>query len=145
MSEGSVLPECDYEQPESVVRAFIAAMHGWEVESKRLSREAGNASDPAAYWVPVTERMNAIFKSYCTRKERPHGRQGSFQDPPEYDPSREQVLRSEVEKRRVMVDTERQAIFAGGRHRYVLLREGGKWLIDSVKQELQGRWERGIL
>lgn len=136
---------CDYNDPESVVHAFIAAMNQWERDAWQAMRAVRDSDQPASYQAETLRKLHAVFAAYCTSRKRPYGRQGSFQNPPEYDPQNETVHSSSVEKSRASVDTIRNAILAGGRHRYILHRQAGQWRIDSVKHEHDGNWEISIL
>ena len=73
--------------------------------------------------------MDAVFTMYCTARDRPYGRQASFQRPPEYDPERETITRTEILRNKAFVDTERVAVLGGGSYRYVLHKVAGRWLI----------------
>ena len=141
------LPECDFGDPGSVVTAFITAMNAWEIaawKAQRASRESGNQS---AYQSPVLAEMNRIFRAYCTPKERKRGRKGSFQRPPEYDPDNEAIMDVAVDdgQRRAFVTTKRQAVLGGGAYRYTLHNRHGKWLIENLKRESDGKWINHIL
>jgi hypothetical protein len=117
--------------PEVVLRGFITAMNRWERESWAASKAARNTDNPASYWTLVIEHMNAIFAQFCTRRERPYGRQGSFRHPPEYDPDTEQILEVvEESARRVHIITQQQTGFKT-KCRYVLLKQQGQWRIDN--------------
>ena len=150
MAKNQDLPGCDYDNPESVVMAFITAMNAWEKESFRLHREARGSADPASYHSMVLEEMQDIFAKYCTLKERPYGRHGSFQNPPEYDPQSEKIIGSGIDPEpgkqgRAFVETEREAILGGGVYKYVLYKKSGRWLIDNLKCEVDNNWVRHIL
>jgi hypothetical protein len=70
--------QCDFDDPASVVLAFVAAMNGWEVRSWQLQRACRDSDDPSSYQPDVLSEMAAIFALYCTPKERKFGRNGSF-------------------------------------------------------------------
>ena len=138
--------ECDYSSPESVVAAFISAMHAWEVESWDARARARHSDDPSSYIPEVQESQDGLFARFCTPRDRPYGRHGSFQKPPEYDPAREKIIRSGVQSTsRAWVETERESGLGGGRYQYVLHKRGAKWLIDSVKSEDNEKWMRSTL
>lgn len=132
--------EIDYSNPESVVRKFISAMNTWEIESHNLSKQGKG-------FEIITENMNKIFELYCTKKERPYGRNGSYQRPPEYDPETETIIKSTVEKQnKALVITSRNAILGGGIYKYVLYKKSGKWLIDNLKfEESEGNYTNAVL
>jgi len=126
--------------PELVVQQFIQAMNAWELAAWKLGRAARDAADPAAYQHQVLASQLEVFSKFCTARDRPHGRQGSFQRPPEYDPEREPIVGVEIRGSRAYVDTTRDAVLDGGLRRYVLHRHEGVWLIDSAKTMVEGAW-----
>ena len=132
-------------QPAEVVEEFIRAMNAWGLAAWQLHRAARDSADPASYQEQVLAMQHEVFAKYCTARERPRGRQGSFQRPPEYDPEREQVTQVDVTEDRAYVDTEREAILGGGAHRYVLHHKHGVWLIDSLKESVDGAWIPKVL
>jgi hypothetical protein len=131
---------------ESVVTAFIRAMHEWELDAWRTERGARQGRDPEP-WTEIRAGQERVFAAYCTTRDRPYGRQASFQHPPEYDPAGEDVSGVEVRGRTAQVETERRAPLGGGRRRYQLQARADRWLIDSVKglADGSGRWENRIL
>ena len=82
-----------------------------------------------------------MFARRCTAKERPHGRRGSFGQPPEYQPAHERVLETCLESpRRAAVYTQ-EGTGTRRKLRYVLRRQAGRWRIDGKKSENSaGRW-----
>lgn len=75
--------------------------------------------------------MQAIFDQFCTPRERPYGsRGGGYSERPEYDPRDTRGEGKTLGPRRVEIETSR-----GGpvpeRVKYVLLKVGGMWLVDS--------------
>lgn len=117
--------------PHDVLLAFITAMHEWEKEAWLESRRTRSDTNPSAYQLGVAQRMNAIFAAYCTPKQRLQGRNGSFQHPPEYDPSTEKILDLiEASPMRVLIHTQQESGFRN-RCQYVLLQLRGLWRIDS--------------
>lgn len=131
--------------PESIITAFIRAMNEWELRAWDASRKARTTSDPESYWPEVAATLDRVFAEFCTTRERPQGREASFQRPPEYDPESERVVGHEIAGNRAYVDTEREAPLGGGRLRYTLHQRGGKWLIDNVKQKSGDGWTKSIL
>jgi len=131
--------------PEVVVEHFIRAMNVWEIAAWKLARAARDTMTPASHQHQVTAAQIEVFAKHCTARERPQGRQGSFQRPPEYDPEREMIVRVEVQGARAYVDTHRDAVLGGGPHRYVLHRCNGTWLIDSLKETVDGAWVPKVL
>ena len=136
---------CDFSSPESVTRSFIEAMHHWEIESEQARRAARKTEDPASCQLSSREKVNEIFQFFCTQKERKYGRQGSFQSPPEYDPEKEKIIAAKEEGNLAEVESEREAILGGGRYRYVLRKQNGRWLIDTLKFYDLDDWKPHIL
>lgn len=138
---------CGFNEPTSVVSAFIAAMNKWEIESWNAMQAARESEKPFSYQEGVSMRMKKIFDLYCTKKERKYGRLGSFQQPPVYDLSMEKIISIAIDEKSIkaVVESEREAILSGGKYRYVLFRKNGKWLIDNLKHERNRKWERAIL
>lgn len=133
--------------PVQVLRAFMTAMNEWERNSYQEFEKVRNGDGD---WISERQHrlqgINEIFAQYCTPKDRPLGRQGSFGHPPEYDPETEQVLEIvEESKRRVVIYTQEGTRFRN-KCRYVLLCKGDKWLLDSKQwQDVEGKWQRGAL
>ena len=136
------LPKCDFDDPEAVVASFVRAMNAWELEAAGLPKE-----DRADSWAEVRQKMDSVFAEFCTSEDRPYGRQGAFQSPPEYDPAREEVFRVTLESpKKAFVDTQRRAVLGGGEYRYVLHLCAGRWLIDNLKfKESDGSFSKAIL
>ena len=82
-----------------------------------------------------------MFARWCTDKARPYGRNGSFGQPPEYQPEHEQILETRLESpRRAVVETQQGTGFKN-KVRYTLLRKAGGWWIDNKKRAAaNGRW-----
>lgn len=141
------LPECNFDDPGSVVTSFITEMNSWEIAAWQAQRACRNSSDPGAYQDAVLQEMNRIFRTYCTQRERKYGRQGSFQRPPEYDPITERISNVSINEsqRRAYVTTERKITFAGGIYQYVLHKKRLQWLIDSLRYDVDGKWQNHIL
>lgn len=121
-----------FTEPIRILREFIAAMNQWERQCwQEYCQIRAEGGDLTMYQENVLQGMRIIFNAYCTPRERPYGRYGSYQHPPEYDPETEQILDVvEESKNRVVITTQ---VGIGIRHtlRYVLLRKRGKWLIDN--------------
>ena len=140
MDEADLAP-CDFASPESVVTAFIASMNAWEINANRISR-----SGDGDHWPEIHRTQALVFDRFCTPTTRPRGRAGSFRNPPEYDPERERVLGSRLHgAKHAFVETDREEVLEGGRYRYVLHLLDGRWLIDNVKVERDGKWRAAVL
>ncbi|SMP80166.1 NTF2 fold immunity protein [Neorhodopirellula lusitana] len=125
--------DCDHDDPESVVLCFIAAMHQWELDSHAARRAARDTADPYSYQPAIVSAMAHVFSQFCTPKPRPHGRNASFQNPPEYNPDHESIQSSATQGRAASVYTHRDSVF-GGLFRYTLKRIDNRWLIDTLWQ-----------
>lgn len=123
----------NYASPECVLRSFMLAMHEYELAAAALGRASvGQPTNQA-----ILALMQAVFDRFCTPIERPFGRRGSYQRPPEYDPRREFLIGvHRVNSSRTELTTcdsaYKQEFF------YVLLRKKGRWLLDSKQQRLVG-------
>ncbi len=122
----------DDTDPASVLRGFILAMHGWEID---CAQTIGNGQDNAAHWL---QGQNQIFTRFCTPKPRPYGRQGSFSSPPSYTPD-EALVSIELNGSRAILMT-RHGQNAPFRYemQYCLIRKHNRWLIDNKKSRPWG-------
>lgn len=135
-----------FAEPAKVVRGFIADMHQWELETAVASAAAKKSDRYDAFTSATRKSLSKVFARWCTPKERSYGRCGSFQDPPEYQPDYEKILEVVLESsRRCSVYTQQGTGFKN-KQKYVLLKKGNRWQIDSVKWQLNdGKWANGIL
>jgi uncharacterized protein len=131
----------DYAEPEKVLRSFILAMNRWEREAAVLGQTPGGPATNET----ILASMQAVFGSFCTPAKRPYGRAGSYQIPPAYDPDDEVLIGSVLVKPgRAELTTRTSRVEA--EHLYVLLKKGGRWLVDSKKRRLVGTsWSNAIL
>jgi hypothetical protein len=107
--------------PAEVVRRFIINMHEWEMRILSEYEAAAKSEQYDAFWTDARRSLEDVFSRWCTPKERRHGRLGSFANPPEYQPSHEQILETVNETpRRIIVLTRRIIGFKDAR-KYVLL------------------------
>lgn len=138
---GEDLRLVDYTRPESVLRGFILAMFRWETATVAAARDALDFD-------AIRAEERRAFAPFCTEKPRPQGRAGSFGVPPEYSPEEALVEIIPFDSRRVEIVT-RQGKDRFLRHecRYVLVRKGTRWLLDSRKRRPIGQdgWSRAIL
>ncbi len=90
-----------------------------------------------------------MFARYCSAKERPYGRLGSYSIPPAYQPA-ERLLSVQA------VNARRQELVTLGpsdtpalayEYLYVVLLQGGRWVVDSRKSRPLGlaAWQRATL
>lgn len=125
------------DDPVTVVRAFVLAMHEWEVDA-----HASGGADLEAVWAQAEQ----IRTRFCTL--RPRTARGSVGFPAEYAPEDELVAVRRVSATRTEVEI-RQLLTAvmPTEHRFVVTRVAGRWRIDSVTERLlfHEKWERGYL
>ena len=133
----------DFSDPASVVRAFIHQMHYWEGLAGSLSGgaqarynpENSSSMHPEEYRISQLTRQIPAFIAniYLTKSKRTGPKPGSYSIPPAYDPATETVVRVVPKtKSQVVVETDRKADYMGGPRLYILKKEDGLWLIDSV-------------
>ena len=135
-----------YANPAEVVRRFIADMHEWESQTLAAYETAKKSGQVEPFWESTRQTLEQVFSRWCTPKERKAGRLGSFSNPPEYQPDHEVILETDIESsRRASVHTQQGTGFKQKR-KYILLKKGDRWIIDSVKwQTHEGTWSNGIL
>lgn len=124
------MENADTRSPEEVLLAFIAAMNNWEKQCWEDYRKQQTSGYDPERLCRNLERMNAIFAEYCIPKKRPYGRAGAFQNPPEYDPDGETIVEAEHFPGKTIIHTQ-QHTGLRNKCRYVLIKKGGRWLIDS--------------
>jgi hypothetical protein len=127
---GANAAEVDFSKPATVVRGLIIAMNQFE-EAAHLAQGKDE----------ILTLMNGVYGRFCTDKQRPYGRNGSYSRPPEYDPVTEKLIASQVVRAgRAEVVTRSQS--QGDRENlYILIKKAGRWLIDSRKTRLVGESE----
>lgn len=125
-----IADECDFARPECVLRSFILAMFDFESKAPRAKSKQ-----------ELLDLMNPPFDRFCTQRDRPYGRNGSYRYPPEYDPNEQYLIDlREVSTRRVELITRNDR--ERNEYLYVLLKKGGRWLIDSKRYRYYGtKWE----
>jgi len=132
-----------FSDPASVVRAFIRQMHCWEALAGALSEGAEARFNAAGDSTMHTEEVRVsdlirqippfIVSIYLTQRGRAYVPSLSYSTPPEYDPRREKVTRVIPKTTsQAIVETDRKTDYMGGLREYVVKKQGGIWLIDSV-------------
>ena len=67
--------ECDFNKPDTVVIAFMTEIAQWEYEKTQDWKN----NPPSKGTSPIiNDKKQKIFARYCTPKDRPYGRQGTF-------------------------------------------------------------------
>ncbi len=119
-------------EPAEVVRRFIADMHAWERQSE-ADYKTSPPEDHQALWSRLRATQAEVFSLWCTTKKRPYGRQGSFGHLPEYQPEHERILETCLESPRCAAVHTQEGTGTKRKLRYVLLRQAGRWRIDSKR------------
>lgn len=156
--EGVGAPICADASPTQIVRGYIVAMSRWGMQSSAVVLQASPLHEAAEHDPTVLHRENeiqaalhiqtAIRDAYCTDRPRKHPR-ANVAWPPEF--VVEQYMISEYYPRpsrcEIVVRDDRKAGFGPKEIAFVVLRQKGRWRIDSAKQRLTGgqSWHRTIL
>ena len=141
--------EPNIQEAVAVLKKFIIAMNRWEVYFFNLTEEYDENSKNSDSLTPkILEELDAIFKSYCTLKERKYGRQAGLAlgFPPDYSPD-EEILATEVlNKNKIAIETQDHSILEY-RYRYTLHYKNKEWRIDKKEayDDKDDKWERWIL
>jgi hypothetical protein len=127
--------------PEDVLRAFFTARRQLTRDLNREDRLANREGRELDYG-PFLRDLKAVLERYCTPKRRPQSEVLDW-GTPEYDPKTERVLKVTSESpRRVVILTVKSDGIMDWKRRYVLLKQGGEWLIDSKQAMYSRKWER---
>lgn len=136
------------EAARSTLIAFFIAMQEWE-ESCVLNSPPEDESGymaPGAYEAFIArqaEDCREIFAAYCTDKKRAYGLPNviSYQSPSGYDINSHEITGIDQETRsRISIYTKE----GDRRHKFVLLKKYGKWLMDHRKIWLDGWSEHSL-
>jgi hypothetical protein len=129
--------------PEEVLWAFFRDYRQLTRDLNREDRAAERAGRELDCG-PFEERLRAILAAHCTPRPRPRSEALSW-GTPEYDPRTERLVKVVHESaRRAVVYTKQLTGFESER-RFVLLRVGGRWLVDNVQLRVGRKWERVCL
>ena len=141
MSKKAAAKSRDEMTPQEVLLAFWAAMNKWERRVIREDEKSGDVDRKS-----VIKERDEIIDEYCTPKRRVGSKGLSFGFPPKFDPKTEEILEIVDESpTRVVIYTQEHAGFENKR-RFVMLRQGGRWSLDSFQWQLVNKkWERGII
>lgn len=132
-------------EPAEVVRRFVADMHAWEMQAA-ADFHATQPQGSEAFWDRARTSQAEVFARWCTDKARPQGRNGSFAQPPEYQPEYEQILETRLESSRQAVVETQQGTGFKNKVRYTLLKKAGRWRIDNKKRaRANGQWVKHFL
>lgn len=146
----------DFSDPSSVVQAFIHQMHCWEALAgfMHVSAQARYRPDDGSTMHPEELRLDQLTRQiptfiveiYLTKRKRVYTPSGSYSIPPEYNVEHERVTRVIPKtKSQVIVETDRKSDYYGGTREYVVKKQGGVWLIDSVSATLDAKKFKLIL
>ncbi len=126
--------EAEFSDPLKVLTGFISEMNQWELNSRRMSREARQTASPFSHHQPVAEEKARILAKYCAPKHLKYANVGGFTKPPTYDPDGERILEVVTENpRRVSIYTQQTTTVYNRKCQYVLLKKEGRWWIDNKK------------
>ncbi|WPO50160.1 NTF2 fold immunity protein [Pseudomonas sp. S1Bt23] len=102
-------------------------MNGWKIHYYPEVREKGLTTRREK----MKQDLDAIFDSFCTKKERKQGRQTSLlcSDPPEYSPS-ENILSSTMSGSKAVISTQQNVGFKN-QYRYMLNFKSNQWFVDK--------------
>jgi hypothetical protein len=129
-------------EPEDVLRAFWTAMCAWERRAWQSFKTARQVDLNVA---ALSAERAAIIGEHCTPKPRVYSGPLSCGDPPQYDPDTEDVLEVVQETaRRVAIHTQQRVGFKN-RRKFIMLKQGDRWLLDNWQVLLGSKWSRGII
>lgn len=145
-------------EAEAALLAFMEAMNDWESEAVRRGRDIeqrhraerpqphvmaeAEAAEVEALWAELQLQKAAILERCCTRRKRAYAAGIAYGEPPAYDPAKARIVDAEqLAPSKVALFTEAGPL---QRHRFVLHKKGGRWLVDS-KQRWSNGWARDIL
>ena len=131
--------------PRDVLVAFFTEMCEWEravVQADKAARRSHQDID-CDLW---RQRRKAIVTRYCTARKRAYSEPLAYGEPPQYDPATEDVTEVVQETpRRVVAYTQQRAGWKCKR-RFVVVKKGDRWLVDSWQSSFDGvQWRRGII
>lgn len=131
----SPITHASHDQPEARLRLFIEAMEKWESESWRAMKQAERAPFPNNYEGPARQRLITIFQEFCTPKKRAYGRVDnlSLAHPSDYCSAKLVLTTRQSSSRRVVFVVTSARRGWGSQWVFVLLKQGGRWLLDSKK------------
>lgn len=141
----TLAPSKSPEAAATAVEAFIAAKNEWEVASWKRMREARGTEQSQEHWAEAARTLALVHDVYLTPRRRAYAEQPSFQHPPSYDLKREAVTASSIEGNKAFVETTKTGVLGAGRYRYSLQLRDSQWLVDSVKQLIDGQWKSHVL
>ena len=131
----SAITDSPPDQPEEQLRLFIETMEKWESESWKAMKAAERTASPKSYEEAARQLLVSIFQKFCTPKKRTYGRVDnlSLAQPSDYC-SQNLVLaaRESSPRRAVFVATSARRGWAS-KWVFVLLKQGGRWLVDNKK------------
>jgi len=128
--------------PEKVLWAFFRDYRQLTRDLNREDRAADRAGRELDYG-PFEARLRVILAAHCTPRPRPQSEALSW-GTPEYDPKAEALVRIVYESpRRAVVYTKNSSMDED--RQFILLQQGGRWLLDSRKVRYGRKWDRVCL
>ncbi len=118
--------------PENTLKEFIQRMNAWEIWAHKNSPKNPTHDEYDKFNKELNHRPQQIYADLCTPKDRPYGRQGMYQNPPEYQMTEEIIKVIECSERRIEIITQELEGFQN-KNKYVLLKKQNRWLIDNKK------------
>lgn len=147
-------PEGEATRAASVVlQGFLDAYFVYEEGASlrhRVVKRAGRELSPAELDAEI-ERRNSewdeMFQTFCTPRKRAYVSRGGWRRVPDGAEWMERIYDAHlVRPGRVEIDVEQHPRIDSAHKRYVLLRKGNRWLVDSVQRESgDGTFTRAIL
>lgn len=141
MAKHAVKPP-EEKTPDEVLWSFFRDYRQLTRDLNREDRAAGRVGRELDFR-PFEVRLRAILAAHCTPRSRPQSEVLSWGSP-EYDPKAETLVRVVYETpRRAVVYTKNSSL--DEERQFILLRQGGRWLLDSRKVRYGRKWDRVCL
>jgi hypothetical protein len=130
---------------------FMKSMYLWEIKYYELYKQENGG--PEKHGCSATNDLKAIYEKYLTNKKRATGRLSggaSAGFPPEFNPSFETIISSEVIGKKVIILTKWEHPTIKNiieEHRYAVVDKGGEWRIDKkeVFDYFKKKWVNRVL
>jgi hypothetical protein len=138
--------ECDFSNPESVLRAFWTAMNGWELDANRSMPRVDDFDAMQQWWPQIAEERQRIVMTFCTPKKRPENERPNVGSPPEYDPAKDRIVETKpLSASKLEIKTE-DTTRPGRAFTYLIVKKGDKWFLDAKQfVDWQGQTKKAAL